>query len=55
MTKLDELEVVLDCIERLQPKIADHLANQVLALNLVPLPPDFKELKEVLQLIPCRS
>ena len=45
MAKLDGLEVVLDFLKNLQPKISAQIAKKVLLLNLEPIPTDSKELK----------
>jgi mRNA interferase RelE/StbE len=45
MAKLDGLEVVLDFLKNLQPKISAQIAKKVLSLNLEPIPTDSKELK----------
>ncbi|MDX2239117.1 MAG: type II toxin-antitoxin system RelE/ParE family toxin [Leptolyngbyaceae cyanobacterium bins.302] len=44
MAKLDGLEVVLDFLKGLQPKIGAQVSKKVLALNIDPLPLDSKEL-----------
>ncbi len=44
MAKLDGMEVVLDFLQGLQPKIAAQIAKKVLSLNINPLPQDTKEL-----------
>jgi mRNA interferase RelE/StbE len=44
MAKLDGLQVVLDFLKGLQPKIAAQIAKKVLALNVEPLPANSKEL-----------
>ncbi|MCU0543294.1 MAG: type II toxin-antitoxin system RelE/ParE family toxin [Oscillatoriaceae cyanobacterium Prado104] len=44
MAKLDGLQIVLDFLKGLQPKIAAQIAKKVLALNVDPLPNDSKQL-----------
>lgn len=44
MAKLDGLEIVLDFLQGLQPKIVAQIAKKVLALNVEPLPADSKQL-----------
>lgn len=44
MAKLDGLQIVLDFLKGLQPKIAAQIAKKVLALNVAPLPADSKAL-----------
>lgn len=50
MAKLDGLEVVLDFLKGLQPKIAAQIAKKVLLLNIDPLPADSKALNGYLDL-----
>jgi mRNA interferase RelE/StbE len=45
MARLDGLEVVLDFLKNLQPKIAAQISKKVLSLNIDPLPTDSKEIK----------
>ncbi len=44
MAKLDGLEIVLDFLQGLQPKIVAQIAKKILALNMEPLPADSKKL-----------
>ncbi|MBC6476299.1 MAG: type II toxin-antitoxin system RelE/ParE family toxin [Hormoscilla sp. GM102CHS1] len=44
MAKLDGLEIVLDFLQGLQPKIVAQIAKKILALNMDPLPADSKKL-----------
>ncbi|MBC6481420.1 MAG: type II toxin-antitoxin system RelE/ParE family toxin [Hormoscilla sp. GM7CHS1pb] len=44
MAKLDGLEIVLDFLQGLQPKIVAQIAKNILALNMDPLPADSKKL-----------
>ncbi|WP_017292672.1 type II toxin-antitoxin system RelE family toxin [Geminocystis herdmanii] len=45
MAKLDGLEVVLNFLQGLQPKIAAQIAKKTLSLNVNPFPTDSKQLK----------
>jgi mRNA interferase RelE/StbE len=44
MAKLDGVNVVLDFVTGLQPKIAAQIAKKVLSLGLNPFPSDYKDL-----------
>jgi mRNA interferase RelE/StbE len=44
MAKLDGLEIVLDFLKGLQPKIVAQIAKKVMSLSLDPFPVDHKEL-----------
>jgi mRNA interferase RelE/StbE len=44
MAKLDGLEIVLDFLKGLQPKIVAQIAKKVMSLSLDPFPADYKEL-----------
>lgn len=44
MAKLDGLEIVLDFLQGLQPKIVAKIAKKILALNMDTLPADSKKL-----------
>ena len=45
MAKLDGLQIVLDFLKGLPPKIAAQIAKKTLSLNVNPLPTDCKKLK----------
>lgn len=44
MAKLDGLEIVLDFLHGLQPKIVAQIAKKILALSVDPFPADSKKL-----------
>jgi len=40
MSRIDGLEIVLDFLKNLQPKIVSQIARKILGLGVTPFPPD---------------